>query len=307
MDFFKVPKTEDTGPSLDIDPIYSFGLIKYLAIPMPPPTARSTRSSEALAPTTPKLLTKVNGASVTKAQRGRPASSGNSELEKFIFGRVSAELGTPKQEPYEHMKDVHSHPKVEAAFEDIYIVIQILRDSLAAPEDDGTQIIGMHKSLELANTAARLALFRHSDKDKSDGKLSSWQKVNQKILDNGCVHIWAQDGDYDISIRVAEHRLLNEKPPPEVWMVESTVMEQYPGNKPLAPGQGKINTVECLGIFKDVEGANRCALKAALDLNRDDMSEHAKPGGPVDLHFKGQPGYTGKPEVKIMVHAKKVQ
>ena len=83
-------------------------------------------------------------------------------------------------------------------------------------------------------------------------------------------------------------------------------MEQYPGNKPLAPGQGKINKVECLWVFKDVEGANQFALKAAFDLNRDGMSEHPIPEG-MDLHFKGQPGYKGKPEVKILVHAKKLQ
>lgn len=89
-------------------------------------------------------------------------------------------------------------------------------------------------------------------------------------------------------------------------MVESTLMEQYPGNKPFAPGQGKINKVECLWIFKDAEDANQYALKAAPDLNRDGMSEHPKPQG-MDLHFKGQPGYKGKAEVKILVHAKKLQ
>lgn len=270
-----------------------------------PPVARSTRSSEAIAPTTPKLLTKVNGAAITKVQRARPRNPG---LEEAIVREISAEEATPKKEPEEYLEEVHPPPKVEAAFEDIYVVVQALGSgSIVDPEEDGTKIIAMDTSLEKANTAARLALFQHSDKEQSDGKLSSWDRVNHKILDNGCVHIWAEDRHSDLSIRVVKHSSPKEKSLQEVWMVESTVMEQYPGNQPLAPGQGKIKKVECLGVFKDVEGANRWALKAALDLNRDDMSEHQKPGGMVDLHFKGQPGLTGKPEVKIMVHAKKLQ
>lgn len=275
-----------------------------------PPTLRNTRSSDALAPTTPKLLTKVNGAAITKAQRtkaqrGRPSAG----LEEAIVRQPSVQEVTPKKEPDEHTEEVPWHPKVEvvSVFEDIYVIVQTLSDSTTTPKEADTQIIGMHKSLEKANTAARLAIFRHSDKDQSDGKLSSWHLVHQKILDNGCVHIWAEDEGYVVSIRVAKHRSPKEKALPEVWMVESTVMEQYAGNKPLAPGQGKIDKVECLGVFKDVEGANQCALKAALDLNRDDMSERPKPEGMVDLYFKGQPGYKGKPEVKILVHAKKLQ
>lgn len=262
-----------------------------------PPTVRSTRSSEAPAPTTPKLLTKVNGAAVTKAIRGRKH---NPVLEEAIVRQLSAEDAAPKTEPDEHMRDVHSPPKVESAFEDLYVVVQTLSGSNTTPEEDATQIIGIHKSLEKANTAARLSLFRLSDKGQSDGKLSSWHQVNQKILDNGCVHIWAEDEeDCVVSIRVAKHKSPKQKSVPEVWMVESTVME-------LVAGQGKINKVECLGVFKDVESANRCALRAALELNRDDMSEHPKPEGMVDLHFKGQSGYQGKPEVIISIHAKKV-
>lgn len=269
-----------------------------------PPTARSTRSSEAPAPTTPKLLTKVNGAAITKAIRGRKHNPG---LEEAIIHQLSTEDATPKMEPDEQMRDVRSPPKVESAFEDLYVVVQTLSGSNNTPEEDATQIIGIHKSLEKANTAARLSLFRLSDKNQSDGKLSSWHQVNQKILDNGCVHIWAEDEeDYVVSIRVAKHKSPKETPVPQVWMVESIVMEQFPGNQPLATGPGKISKFECLGVFKDVEGANRCALRAALDLHRDDMSEHPKPEGMVDLHFKGQPGYQGKPEVKILVHAKKV-
>lgn len=269
-----------------------------------PPIVRSTRSSEAPAPTTPKLLTKVNGAAVTKAPRGHKRNPG---LEEAIVRQLSTEDATPKTEPNEHMRDVHSPPKVESAFEDLYVVVQTLSGSNNTPEEDATQIIGIHKSLDKANTAARLSLFRLSDKHPSDGKLSSWHQVNQKILDNGCVHIWAEDEEgYVVSIRVAKHKSPKEKSVPEVWMVESTVMEQYPGNQPLTPGQSKISKVEFLGVFKDVEGANRCALRAALELDRDDMSEHPKPEGMVDLHFKGQPGYQGKPEVKILIHAKKV-
>lgn len=269
-----------------------------------PPTVRITRSSEAPASTTPKLLTKVNGAAVTKAPRGRKRNPG---LEEALIRQISTEDAMPKIEPDEHVRDVHSPPNVESAFEDLYVVIQTLSGSNNTPEEDATQIIGIHKSLEKANTAARLSLFRLSDKDQSDGKLSSWHQVNQKILDNGCVHIWAEDDeDYVVSIRVAKYKSPKEKSVPEVWMVESTVMEQYPENQQHVPGQGKINQVECLGVFKDVEGANRCALSAALSLNRDDMSEHPKPEGMVDLHFNGQPGYQGKPEVKISVHTQKV-
>lgn len=278
-----------------------------MSLPAIPPTARSTRSSDALAPTSPKLLTKVNGAAITKAQRTKAHRGRPSAGLEAIVRQPSVEEVTPKKEPDEHTKEVPLHSKVEDVFEDIYVIVQTLSDSTTTPKEADTQIIGMHKSLEKANTAARLAIFRHSDKDQSDGKLSSWHQVHQKILDNGCVHIWAEDEGYVVSIRVAKHRSPKEKSLPEVWMVESTVMEEYPGNKPLAPGQGKINKVECLGVFKDVEGANQCALKAALDLNRDDMSEHPKPEGMVDLHFKGHPGYKGKPEVKILVHAKKLQ
>lgn len=270
-----------------------------------PPTVRSTRSSEAPAPTTPKLLTKVNGAAVTKTPRGRKRNPG---LEEAIARQLSTEDAAPKMEPDEHMSDVHSPPKVESAFEDLYVVVQTLSGSNNTPDEDATQIIGIHKSLEKANTAARLSLFRLSDKSQSaDGKLSSWHQVNQKILDNGCVHIWAEDEeDYVVSIRVAKHKSPKQKTVPEVWMVESTVMEQSAGNQQLVAGQSKVNKVECLGVFKDVESANRCALRAALELNRDDMSEHPRPEGMVDLHFKGQSGYQGKPEVKISIHAKKV-
>lgn len=269
-----------------------------------PRTVRSTRSSEAPAPTTPKLLTKVNGAAVTKHPRGFKRNPG---LEEAIVRQLSAEDSAPKVEPDEHIRDFHSPPKVESTFEDLYVVVQTLSGSSNTPDEDATQIIGIHKSLEKANTAARLSLFRLSDRGQSDGKLSSWHQVNQKILDNGCVHIWAEDGeDYVVSIRVAKHKSPKQKSVPEVWMVESTVMEQYPGNQQPVAGQGKISKVECLGIFKDVESANRCALRAALDLNRDDMSEHPKPEGMVDLHFRGQSGYQGKAEVKISIHAKKV-
>lgn len=270
-----------------------------------PPTVRSTRSSEAPAPTTPKLLTKVNGAAVTKTPRIRKRNPG---LEAAIVRQLSTEDAVPKMEPDEHTGEVHSPPEIESAFEDLYVVVQTISGSNNTPDEDATQIIGIHKSLEKANTAARLSLFRLSDKGQSDGKLSSWHQVNQKILDNGCVHIWAEDEEgYVVSIRVAKHKSPKEKSVlPEVWMVESIVMEQYPGNEQLAAGQGKINKVECLGVFKDVESANRCALRAALQLNRDDMSEHPKPEGMVDLHFKGQSGYQGKPEVKILIHAKKV-
>lgn len=216
------------------------------------------------------------------------------------------------------MGEIHSPPKIESAFEDLYVVVQTISGSNNTPDEDATQIIGIHKSLEKANTAARLSLFRLSDKgQQSDGKLSSWHQVNQKILDNGCVHIWAEDEEgYVVSIRVAKHKSPKEKSVvvlPEVWMVEKIVMEQYPaGNEQqvVAGGHGqggtKINKVECLGVFKDVESANRCALRAALQLNRDDMSEHPKPEGMVDLHFKGHSGYQGKPEVKILIHPKKV-
>lgn len=266
------------------------------------PTARNTRASEALTPTAPKLLTKVNGASITKALRGRKPN--NPGLEAAIVRQLSTEDETPKIEPDEPLRDIQSSPKVESAFEDLYVVVQTLSGSNNTPEEDATQIIGIHKSLEKANTAARLSLFRLSDKGQSDGKLSSWRQVNQKILDNGCVHIWAEDEeDYVVSIRVAKHNSPKETLVPEVWMVESTVMEQYLGNQPL---EGGIKKVECLGVFKDVEGANRCALRAALDLNRDDISKYSKPEGMVEYHFKGQPGYQGTPQVKILVHAKKV-
>lgn len=269
-----------------------------------PPTVRSTRSSEAPAPATPKLLTKVNGAAITKPPRGRKRNPG---LEEAIVRQLSTEDLAPKIEPDEHMSDVQSPPKVESAFEDLYVVVQTLSGSNHTPEEEATQIIGIYKSLEKANTAARLSLFRLSDKSQPDGKLSSWHQVNQKVLDNGCVHIWAEDEDADVvSIRVAKHKSPKQKSVPEVWMVESTVMEQYAGNQQLVAGQSKINKVECLGVFKDVESANRCALRAALALNRDDMSEHPKPEGMVDLHFKGQPGSQGKPEVKISIHAKKL-
>lgn len=178
-----------------------------------PPTRRRTRSSEALAPTTPKPLTKVNGAAITKVQRGRQRNPG---LEEAVVRQLSAEEVTPKKEPDEHTKQFHWHPKVEVAFEDIYVVVQTLSDSTTTPGEAGTQILGMHKSLEKANTAARLALFRHSDKDQSDGRLASWHQVNQKVLDNGCVHIWAEDEGYVVSIRVVKHRSPIEKSLPEV-------------------------------------------------------------------------------------------